>query len=224
MGQSFVGFRRQAPGPGVPDAKRGVLARGLLLGVAGGVLGLLAAAVTLLSLFASAGLPWLVGVVLAAAVVGVVVAGFHAGGHGWFVPVPVLVLAAAWAITVSAAGWASAAAWALAAVALASALVGFVLVVPAIGYRRGGAAPVGTAALIGANGTAVTAIAPKGICRINNETWTAESLSGPLAAGSPVHVAKVEGLRVLVWSEAGTVPGPDALAAAQHTQQQKEGA
>lgn len=238
MGQSFGGSRRPTVGVVAPDLRQFALARRALLGVTGGVLALLAVAVVFLSLFAGAGLPWLVGALLASAVVGVVVAGFHAGGHGWFVPVPVLVLAAAWAITVSAAGWASAAAWVLAAVALASALAGFVLVVPAIAYRRGAAAPIGTVALIGAVGTAVTAMAPKGICRINNETWTAESLSGPLAAGAPVHVAKVDGLRLLVWSEAGAVPGPDVLGTTpleqssqldqpgriRHPQQEKEGA
>ena len=215
MNQSFGGSRQPtATGPAGADLPHLVLARGLFLGVAGGVLALLAGAVVLLSLFASAGLPWLVGVVLAAAVVGVVVAGFHAGGHGWFVPVPVLVLAVAWAVVVSAAGWASAAAWALAALAFLGALVGFVLVVPAIAFRHTGGPATGPATLVGASGTAVTALSPKGICRVNNETWTAESISGPLPAGAPVHVARVDGLRLFVWSESGTVPGPEALGSA----------
>ena len=223
MGQSFVGSRRQPTAPVAPDLHHLVLARRLLLGVAGGALAILAAAVTLLSLFASGGLPWLVGVVLAATVVAVVVAGFHAGGHGWFVPVPVLVLAVAWAVAVSAGGWASATAWALAAVAFASALAGLVLVVPAIAYRRQAGPPIGADALVGATGTVVTALTPKGVCRVNNETWTAESLSGSLPVGAPVHVARVDGLRLLVWSEVGTVPGTDALSPTQQ-EQQKEGA
>ena len=223
MGQSFVGSRRQPAAPVVPDLRHLILARRLLLGVAGGALAVLVAVVVLVSLFASGGLPWLVGVVLAATVVGVVVAGFHAGGHGWFVPVPVLVLATAWAIAVSAGGWASATAWALAAVAFASALVGFVLVVPAIAYRRQDVPPLGADALLGATGTATTALTPKGICQVNNEAWTAESLSGTLPVGAPVHVARVEGLRLLVWSEVGTVPGTDALSPTQQ-EQQKEGA
>jgi hypothetical protein len=36
-------------------------------------------------------------------------------GHGWFVPIPVLVLAAAWAVAVSAGTWRSPAAWVFAA-------------------------------------------------------------------------------------------------------------
>lgn len=233
MSQSFVGSRRQPVTPAAADLPHLILARRLLLGVVGGALVILAAAITLLSLFASGGLPWLVGVVLAVTVVAVVVAGFHAGGHGWFVPVPVLVLAVAWAIAVSASGWASPTAWALAAVAFAGALVGIVLVVPAIGFRQGPGPSLGTAGLVGATGTATTALTPKGVCVVNNETWTAESLSGPLPLGAPVHVAKVNGLKLLVWSEVGTVPGTDALSAAeqkaeqqakQKAEQQKEGA
>jgi membrane-bound ClpP family serine protease len=218
MDESLSGPEQVRP---VPVPRRLVPVRGILLGTAGGVVGLLAVAVALLSVFASGGLPWLVGTVLAAAVVGVVVAGFHAGGHGWFVPLPALVLAVAWAVAASAGGWASASAWVLAALAFASALGAFVLVLPAIAYRGGTVAPVGTAALVGASGKALTALSPKGICQVNKETWTAESLSGPLPAGAPVHVARVDGLRLLVWSEAGTVPGSEVLAP---TKQEKEDA
>lgn len=206
------------------DVRHPALVRRILLGTAGGAVALLAAAVALLSVFASGGLPWLVGIILAAAVVGVVVAGFHAGGHGWFVPLPVLVLSVAWAVAAAAGGWASVTAWALAAVAFVSALGAFVLVVPAMGYRNAAARPIGAAALVGASGKAVTALSPKGICQVNKETWTAESLSGPLPAGAPVHVARVDGIRLFVWSEAGTVPGPEALAPTKQEPQEKEDA
>jgi membrane-bound ClpP family serine protease len=156
-------------------------------------------------------LPWIVGVVLIVAAVGVVVLGLHAGGHGWFVPIPVLVLAGAWALTASAGNGGSAVSWALAALAFASAVIAAILVVPAIAYRHAPVAPVGTHNLAGAGGTALSALTPAGIVRVNNETWTAESLSGPLPAGAPVHVVRVEGLRLLVWSEAGDIPGPDTL-------------
>jgi membrane-bound ClpP family serine protease len=197
------------------------LARRMLLAAAAGALALLVGVVVLLSAFANGALPWFVGVVLAAAVVGVVVAGLHAGGHGWFVPVPVVALAVAWGISVSAAGAGSALSWAFAGLALAGALGGVVLVAPAIAYRGAPSRPVGAQALVGAAGTALTALTPSGICRVNNETWTAQSVSGPLPAGAPVHVAKVEGVRLIVWSEAGTVPGPEELALP--TQQLKEG-
>jgi len=199
-----------------------VLARRLLLGAAAGAIGLLVGVVALLSIFANGALPWFVGVVLVAAVAGAVVAGFHAGGHGWFVPVPVVALAVAWGIAASAGGAGSGLAWAFAGLALASALGAVVLVAPALAYRGVPGPPVGAQALVGASGVALSPLSPTGICRVNNETWTACSVSGPLPAGAPVHVAKVEGVRLIVWSEAGRVLGPEALAPA--TQQEKEGA
>lgn len=200
--------------------------RSLLIGVAAGTVALLVAGITLLSLFASGALPWFVGVVLAAAVVGVIVAGFHAGGHGWLVPIPVLVLAVAWAVAASAGGVTSGLAWSFAALAFGGAMGGIALVVPAIPYRHAPGAPIGKAALIGASGVALSPLEPAGIVRVNKETWTAQSLSGSLPAGAPVHVAKVDGLRLLVWSEAGTVLGPDALApnTQQESQHEKEDA
>ncbi len=89
---------------------------------AAAALGTVVGAVLLVSLFATGASPWLVGTILLVAALGVVVLGFHAGGHGWFVPIPALVLAGAWAYTVSAGSWASATAWALAALAFSTRL------------------------------------------------------------------------------------------------------
>ncbi len=212
---------QKTTGAQAPDLRHIALARRLFVTAALVVLGLVIGAVLLVSFVASGALPWIVGVFLVLAAVGVVVLGFHAGGHGWFVPIPVLVLAGAWALTVSAGGWASGAAWALAALAFASAAIAAVLVVPAIAYRRAPAAPVGTQSLVGAEGKTLSAMAPTGIVRVNNETWTAESLSGPLPAGAPVHVVKVEGLRLFVWSEAGDIPGPEALGPANEEKEEQ---
>jgi membrane-bound ClpP family serine protease len=212
---------QKTTGAQAPDLRHIALARRLFVTAALTVLGLVIGAVLLVSFLASGALPWIVGVVLVLAAVGVIVLGFHAGGHGWFVPIPVLVLAGAWALTVSAGGWTSGAAWALAALAFASAVIAAVLVVPAIAYRHAPvAAPVGTEALVGADGTVLSALAPTGTVRVNNETWTAQSLSGPLPAGAPVHVVKVEGLRLLVWSEAGNVLGPEALGSTNEKEEQ----
>lgn len=182
-------------------------------------LGIVVGAVLLASLLASGALPWVVATILVVAAAGVIALGLHAGGHGWFVPIPVLALTGAWALTVSAGSWASATAWALAALAFSSAAVAAVLVVPAITYRHLRGPSRGTEQLVGAGGTTVSPLTPSGIARVNNETWTAESLSGPLPAGAPVHVVKVDGLRLLVWSEAGAVPGDEALVL---TKQEKE--
>jgi membrane-bound ClpP family serine protease len=194
-----------------PDLRYLASARKLFLGSAMAVLVLVVGAVVLVSFLASGALPWIVGAILVAAAVGVIVLGLHAGGHGWFVPLPVLVLIGAWALTASAGSWTSTAAWVLAALAFTCAALAAVLVVPAIAYRHAPVTARGPDALVGASGTALSPLSPMGRARVNNETWTAESLSGPLPAGAPIHVVRVEGLRLLVWSEAGAVPGPDAL-------------
>jgi len=195
-----------------PDLRHIALARRLFVTSALAVLGLVIGAIVIVSLLAGGALPWIVGTVLVLATVGVIILGAHAGGHGWFVPLPVLVLAGAWALTVSAGSWTSAAAWVLAVLAFVSAAIAAVLVVPAIAYRHAPATNiVGTQALVGATGTTLSPLAPTGRVRVNNETWTGQSVSGPLPAGAPVHVVRVEGVRLLVWSEAGDIPGPEAL-------------
>jgi membrane protein implicated in regulation of membrane protease activity len=65
---------------------------------------------------------------------------------------------------------------------------------------------VGLPALRGTDGVAETALSPVGVVRVGGEKWTAESVSGPLPAGAPVHVLGVRGVRLEVWSEAGSVP------------------
>jgi membrane-bound ClpP family serine protease len=62
--------------------------------------------------------------------------------------------------------------------------------------------------LFGADGVAVTELRPEGTVRVRGETWTAESMSGRLPAGAPVHVLEVDGLRLRVWSDAEM---PDGL-------------
>jgi membrane-bound ClpP family serine protease len=212
-------LRDHATGANAPDIRHMTLARRISMSIVLGGLGLVVGAVLLLSFVASAAVPWFVGVALVLAVLGVVAVGLHAGGHGWFVPIPVLVLAGAWALTVSAGTWSSTFAWVLASLAFAGAGLGTLLILPAIAYRKAGGLPTGGAALVGASGTAVSALSPTGIARVRNETWTAESLSGPLPVGAPVHVARVEGLRLMVWSEVGNIPGPEDLGSAH---QQKE--
>ena len=58
----------------------------------------------------------------------------------------------------------------------------------------------------GTDGVAVTSLSPVGVVQVAGEKWTAESVSGPLPAGVPVHVLGVRGVRLEVWSESGTVP------------------
>ena len=93
-----------------PDLRHIAVARRLSVVAALAAFALVVGGIFAVSLFASGALPWIVGTVLVAAVVGVIVLGLHAGGHGWFVPLPVIVLAGTWALVVSAGNWTSPAA------------------------------------------------------------------------------------------------------------------
>jgi membrane-bound ClpP family serine protease len=55
--------------------------------------------------------------------------------------------------------------------------------------------------LYGAQGIAKTDLAPNGVVTLNGESWSATSLDRPIKKGATVHVAEVQGLRLVVWSE-----------------------
>jgi membrane protein implicated in regulation of membrane protease activity len=126
----------------------------------------------------------------------------HAGGHAWFVPLPAFALAVVWALSSSSrspgAGW-----WLVALSASASA-GGLVLAATALRQRLRGELTL-LPSVWGATGVAVTDLTPVGVVQVGGETWSAESVSGPLPAGAPVHALNARGIRLEVWSEAGTV-------------------
>ncbi len=132
----------------------------------------------------------------------------HAGGHAWFVPLPALALAALWAFTASArspaAGW-----WLVTLSALACG--GAVVVAGTALRQRARMSLVVLAPVRGATGVAVTALTPVGVVQVGGEAWSAESVSGTLPAGVPVHVLSVRGVRLEVWSEEGTVPDASVI-------------
>lgn len=206
-----MGGGRRWPTPVAAPRARSSRFRWLFVVSVSAALALPSAAVVLVAFLASSALPWAVGAVLGVALLAVVVAGIHAGGHGWFVPLPVLALAAAWAVAGSNRGWSAAPAWALAAVTLLASLGAGALVLPALAWRRVPGSSVVPEGLRGCAGTALTALEPTGVVRVRGESWTARSLSGPLPAGAEVRVVSLEGLCLLVWSEDGSVPGPDVL-------------
>jgi membrane-bound ClpP family serine protease len=178
--------------------------------IAAGLAGLLGTLVVVVSLVDRADIAWVTGAVLAGLVALTVALCVHAGGHVWLVPVPAAALAAVWAVTVGSGNGSGAVAWGLAGGTAAASGLALLVALPAL------ADPVvrirtGADALQAAEGTSVTPLSPTGVVRVGGEPWTAESLSGPLPAGVPVHVVRVDGLRLQVWSEAGTVPGPEAL-------------
>jgi membrane-bound serine protease (ClpP class) len=68
---------------------------------------------------------------------------------------------------------------------------------------------LGLEGLVGSTGLALSDLAPTGTVRVRNETWTAESVSGPIGSGAPVRVTDVRGgVKLFVESApAGTPPG-----------------
>ena len=55
---------------------------------------------------------------------------------------------------------------------------------------------MGSAALAGAAGHAVTALTPAGIVRVRGEEWSARSTAGPIRKGTAVVVTSVKGLKL----------------------------
>jgi membrane-bound ClpP family serine protease len=151
-------------------------------------------------------------VALVALVVLVVVAlaiavGVHTGPHG-LVAAGTLGIAASIGfvvgiIALAPTGTRTFVAWFLLAatgVISAGAVVAGAVALPALRRRH---SSVGAGGLFGADGVAVTELAPEGTVRVRGETWTAESVSGRIPVGAPVHVMEVDGLRLRVWSDAG---------------------
>jgi membrane-bound serine protease (ClpP class) len=140
-----------------------------------------------------------------------VAVGVHTGPHG-------LLAAGALGITASVgfvvgiillapSGSRTSIAWALLAAAgavSAVALVAGALALPALRHHQ---PAVGPNRLWGADGVALTNLTPQGTVQVRGETWTAESVSGPLPAGAPIHVVEVEGLHLRVWSDAPMTTG-----------------
>jgi membrane-bound ClpP family serine protease len=169
-----------------------------------------AVAFVVFSVRTSLPLTWVSGAVLVVLLVVTWVLCAHAGGHAWLVPVPGFALAVAWALAAIVGPWSGPATWWLAAASAALCAAGVLLAATALQQGHVGVG-AGELPMRGAEGTALTALSPTGVVQVAGETWTAESVSGPLPAGVPIHVVSVRGLRLLVWSEEGTVPGADAL-------------
>jgi membrane-bound ClpP family serine protease len=156
------------------------------------------------------GLRWLIGAILVALVAAAWLLCAHAGGHALFVPLPAAALLFLWALTVH--GEHDETGWWLVALSAAAAGIGGTVGASALRQRlRGASLPLPT--LVGMSGLAVTPLRPAGVVQVASETWTAVSLSGPLPVGAPVHVVRRDGVRLEVWSEAGTVPDQRTLEA-----------
>jgi membrane-bound ClpP family serine protease len=55
----------------------------------------------------------------------------------------------------------------------------------------------------------VNELAPDGLVRVKGETWSATSLNGTVAAGTPVQVIRAGGVRLGVWGEPALPASPD---------------
>ncbi len=78
----------------------------------------------------------------------------------------------------------------------------FFLFVLGFGIKAQKLQPVtGVQALFGAAGQCIVPLSPKGTIRIEGEIWSAESLSGEIAAGEKVLVKAVNGLTLLVEAD-----------------------
>jgi membrane-bound ClpP family serine protease len=151
---------------------------------------------------------WGTGAVLVVLLAATGLVSAHAGGHAWFVPLPAFALAVVWAL--SASSRSSAAAWWLVALSATASGGGLVLAVTALRQRLRGELAL-LPSVWGATGVAVTDLTPVGVVQVGGETWSAESVSGPLPAGAPVHALKARGVRLEVWSEAGIVADANVL-------------
>lgn len=157
---------------------------------------------------------WVIALVLLVVVVGAAVVGLHAGPHGMLAAGVLGAGSSVALIAVAVTHELTALAWALfggVVVCSIGALAAGVSGVQALPTLRAHRVGTGAAAVQGADGVAVTPLDPVGTVRVRGELWSAESLSGKLAAGSTVHVVGVDGLRLRVWSETGVVIGATGL-------------
>lgn len=58
-----------------------------------------------------------------------------------------------------------------------------------------------TTSLLGAEGVALSDLAPAGTVRVQGETWSAVAIEGTIRAGARVFVADRQGLRLQVWTD-----------------------
>jgi membrane-bound ClpP family serine protease len=177
----------------------------LTVAVAAAVFGV---AFALAGVAAAVAVMWGTGAVLVVLLAATGLLSAHAGGHAWFVPLPALALVVGWALTAT--SHSSTAAWWLVALSATASAGGLVLAATALRQRLRRELAL-LPSVWGATGVAVTDLTPVGVVQVAGETWSAESVSGPLPAGAPVHALKARGVRLEVWSEAGIVADANVL-------------
>ncbi len=153
---------------------------------------------------------WIVAGVLLGLVVLVTLIGFHSGPHAHIAAGAIGLLAAAWLVLIAAEGHSMPMTWALlAADVVVSVGVGIMAWKGFSALARAkGQHPL---SIEGAEGTALSDLAPDGVVQVRGEHWSATSVSGPIKAGTKVHVAHMAGVRLEVWGEPPEVVAPPEL-------------
>jgi membrane-bound ClpP family serine protease len=152
--------------------------------------------------------------ITAGALLGMVVlaslVGFHSGPHAHVVAGVIGVLGAAWLVFMAVEGRSAPVLWALLSADLVvSAGVG---VMAWNGLSGRGTAGHHLSSPEGAEGVAVSDLAPEGIIRVRGEQWSAVSVNGTVRAGTRVQVLRAAGVRLEVWGEdAEAVPADGAF-------------
>ncbi|MGD0381323.1 MAG: NfeD family protein [Acidimicrobiales bacterium] len=149
---------------------------------------------------------WIVAGVLLGLVVLTSLVGFHSGPHTHVVAGVIGLLAAAWLIVMAVDGRSAPILWALlSADLIVSAGVGVMAWFGLSGRATAGGSAV---SLEGAEGVALSDLAPEGVVRVRGEQWTAVSLNGTVPKGTRVQVLRTSGVHLEVWGEdAVTTPG-----------------
>jgi membrane-bound ClpP family serine protease len=132
----------------------------------------------------------------------VIFAGFHIGPHAHGVAVAIGALVAAWLVYLMVDRGPGPLLWTLLGADLVvgagvAALAGKVLQ----GSASQEESSYGRSPLEGAEGVAISELAPEGIVRIRGEQWSATSVNGTVAPATAVQVLRVCGVRLEVWGE-----------------------
>lgn len=148
---------------------------------------------------------WIIAGVLLGLVVLASLVGFHSGPHAHVLAGVIGALAAAWLVVMAVDGRSAPVVWALLSADLVvSAGVG---VMAWNGLSGRGTPRYHLSSVEGAEGVAVSDLAPEGIVRVRGEQWSAVSVNGTVRAGTRVQVLDAAGVRLQVWGEdAATLP------------------
>jgi membrane-bound ClpP family serine protease len=143
---------------------------------------------------------WVVAGVLLGLVVLATLIGFHSGPHAHVAAGVIGLAAAAWLVLMAAEGRSAPMLWLLlTADVVVSVGVGIMAWKGFSTLSRGkGHQPL---SIEGAEGTALSDLAPDGVVQVRGEHWSATSVGGQIRAGAKVHVVRMSGVRLEVWGE-----------------------